>query len=101
VDRRPEGGDATEQSADRRLVCKVNVCDKVDLSVLPIAEALRLVFVPPRHVASRTTLDQSRHDGGPECAGAARHHNMPTTEIHVTTSTELALLMLDFSHDAS
>jgi hypothetical protein len=52
-------------------------------------------------VASRTTLDQSRHDGGPERADAARHYNMPTTEIHVTSSTELALLMLDFSQDAS
>ena len=92
VNRCPEGRGVPEQSANRRLVCKVDAADKPDLLVLPIGKALRLVFVKPRHVASRTSLKQGRHDGGSERARAACHHNIPITVIHVASLIELASL---------
>jgi hypothetical protein len=63
MDRSPWARDFIKELLDRRLVGKIDTAEKLYLVMLPERKSLRLVFMPPRHVARRPGLNESPHDG--------------------------------------
>ena len=86
MDRSPQRRDALVGALDHRLIGEIARNDELHLLVVAQAEALRLSLIEARHMADRAGLDQRRHDGSAERAGAAGDHHMTVAKIHGASS---------------
>src|SRR5215510_2841543 len=82
MDRGPQSWDFAKELLNRRFVRKIDTAEEPYLVMLFVRKFLRLGFVPPRHVAGRTSLNESPHDRGSKHPGSTRHDDFATRVIH-------------------
>src|SRR4026207_591978 len=85
MDRGPQPWDFAKEPLNRRFVGKIDSAEEPYLVMLFVRKCSRLGFVPPRHVADRTSLNESPHHRGSKRPGSTRHDDFATRVIHSMT----------------